>query len=656
MSLFIGLQRPEIKVGLNSCFSAIQLTILCCAILSGLTSSAQINVHEEDFSTGLGSWTAIDLGDDTDVWNSSSGYVEMNGYGGSNDEDWLISPSIDMDAQDHEHFLFDYNDYYDGDFIELYYSSDFNGVMNPANVSAATWTKLDLVLTDIYVTTCFSSLFHPHPAIDVSGVLGTEVYFAFRYTSLSTSAKRYRLDNIHIESEYYSAVNLQVQAGLNCAPLKTELHRLMNNQTDRIRYSSSLYDVWDAILHTDTRLNDAGTDIIVKDRFTDFPVTMGEFEFDHCNNRDNGSCPGGEGICYNREHTFPRSWWGGSTTLNDTQYVDMHHIVPSDRAMNSVKSNYPPGEVITPTSTGSNGFRIGTNPNYPCASMRYFEPIDEYKGDYARMFFYMATRYENYMVAWETNNTSGNCAMSGNTYPSYENWMIDVLLQWHANDPVSQVEMDRNDAVYAIQGNRNAFIDNPNWTNLVWGDENGIICSLVPLPIELLSFNAKLRNGKVLLDWVTGSEVNNDFFSVERSKYGYEWDEVLREDGAGNSSSIIVYEGMDQYPMEGISYYRLKQTDYNGEYSYSDVRVIDNEGQYASSLKVYPNPTEGTLYIKGLEKDEELRLYSSSGRLIRADYLDIMQDGGGFRLDLSALTDDLYLIWTAKGTARILKR
>lgn len=454
-----------------------KFTALAAFFLS-LNASAQLNVYSEDFAGGIGAWSAVDVNDASSVWAAAGGYMEINGAGGSDDEDWLISPAINMDAQTDEYFLFDYNDVNDGNLIELYFSTNYNGGGTPADVASASWTALPLDVLDLNAISCFTNLFQRHPAIDVSGINGSSVYFGFKFTSTGGAARQYQIDNVHIEAEYYNSIHASVAAGVRCAQLKTEIHDIIVNQT-KVQYTSTNFDIWDSQLQTDHRMNDAGTAMIVWDMFTDIPSGTGEFEFDHCLNRDQGSCPGGEGICYNREHTFPQSWWGGGQTAADTQFVDLHHIVPADRSLNTAKSNNPPGVVTTPTTTGSNGLKVGFNPSYPCPSATYWEPIDEYKGDYARIFLYFATRYEHNMTAWSTIAAGGDCAMNGDPFTSYEPWLVQVLLDWNAADPVSQKEIDRNNAIFAMQGNRNPYVDNPEWIELIWGDVAGNPCATI---------------------------------------------------------------------------------------------------------------------------------------------------------------------------------
>lgn len=99
-----------------------------------------------------------------------------------------------------------------------------------------------------------------------------------------------------------------------------------------------------------------------------------------------------------------------------------------------------------------------------------FEPIDEFKGDLARAYFYMATRYENEIANWEGNSDNSNAVLNGTNTTVFEPWVLAMLKRWHANDPVDQKEIDRNNAVYNFQGNRNPYVDHPEFVNMVWGD------------------------------------------------------------------------------------------------------------------------------------------------------------------------------------------
>lgn len=161
----------------------------------------------------------------------------------------------------------------------------------------------------------------------------------------------------------------------------------------------------------------------------------------------------------NREHSFPKSWWGGA---QNEAYTDLNHLYPSESAANMAKSNYPLGEVQR--STFDNGV---TTVGYAYAGQgggaaQVFEPADEYKGDFARTYFYMATCYQDYTWKYTYMVQNGD-------YPTLKPWAYEMLLDWARRDPVSQKEIDRNEAVYQIQGNRNPFIDFPELAEYIWG-------------------------------------------------------------------------------------------------------------------------------------------------------------------------------------------
>lgn len=161
----------------------------------------------------------------------------------------------------------------------------------------------------------------------------------------------------------------------------------------------------------------------------------------------------------NREHSFPKSWWGGSQTA---PYTDLNHLYPSESDANTAKSNYPLG--VVKNAKFDNGVsRVGT----PEAGQggnagQVFEPADQYKGDFARTYFYMVTCYQN--MSWKYTYMAKDGA-----YPSLQPWALELLLDWARRDPVSQKEKDRNEAVYRFQGNRNPFIDFPELAEYIWG-------------------------------------------------------------------------------------------------------------------------------------------------------------------------------------------
>ena len=166
-----------------------------------------------------------------------------------------------------------------------------------------------------------------------------------------------------------------------------------------------------------------------------------------------------EGDVYNREHSFPKSWFDEGKPM----YTDLFHLYPTDGYVNGRRSNYPFGETNSPTWSSYNGWsKLGPS-SVAGYSGTVFEPNDEYKGDFARTYFYMATAYEDKIAGWSSP------MLDGKSYPAYATWALNMLLRWAKEDPVSQKEIDRNNAVYKIQRNRNPFIDFPGLEQYVWG-------------------------------------------------------------------------------------------------------------------------------------------------------------------------------------------
>ena len=171
----------------------------------------------------------------------------------------------------------------------------------------------------------------------------------------------------------------------------------------------------------------------------------------------------------NREHSFPKSWWGGSQTVN--AYIDLNHLYPADGPANHAKSNYPLGEVNTSQNIKYNNgvVKVGYPVSGQGGGASYvFEPNEEYKGDFARAYFYMVTCYQDY--TWASNYS---WMLQNGTYPTLTTWALNLLMRWAKEDPVSQKEIMRNEEVYRIQNNRNPFIDYPLLADYIWGDLKG---------------------------------------------------------------------------------------------------------------------------------------------------------------------------------------
>lgn len=201
-----------------------------------------------------------------------------------------------------------------------------------------------------------------------------------------------------------------------------------------------------------------------------------------------------EGVCYNKEHLLPQSFFDQQMPMRG----DIHYVFPTDGQVNGYRSNYPFGEVNNPTLTTQNGSKRGSN-TFPGYSGIVFEPLDEFKGDIARGLFYFATRYEDQINTSGWDSPNGN-VLNSNKNQFYDDWYIDLLLSWHLSDPVSQEELDRNDNGFLHQNNRNPFIDNPTFVQAIW-DENfntsgfeKISVDIYPNPVKGNYLNIKLNN------------------------------------------------------------------------------------------------------------------------------------------------------------------
>lgn len=166
-----------------------------------------------------------------------------------------------------------------------------------------------------------------------------------------------------------------------------------------------------------------------------------------------------EGDCYNREHVVPQSLFGSKAPM----VSDIHHIRPTDGKVNGMRSNYPFGMVANASYTSKNGTKVGSSASAGYAGT-VCEPINEFKGDIARMILYFVTRYESQLSTFTTGNMLGSTA-----FPGLQTWERDVLVAWSFQDPVSPSEVERNNAAYTFQKNRNPFIDHPEWVQSIWG-------------------------------------------------------------------------------------------------------------------------------------------------------------------------------------------
>lgn len=243
-------------------------------------------------------------------------------------------------------------------------------------------------------------------------------------------------------------------AGLTGATLKTKLSQIITNGSRDNGYGG-LYNGYPT---TDSDIYYEG-DGSVLDMYSENPTGPDPYNFQQGQKKCGTYSQ--EGDCYNREHVVPQSLFNSASPM----VADINFIRPTDGKVNGMRSNYPFAAVASPSFTSKNGTKVGASSS-PGYSGSACEPIDEFKGDIARMIFYFVTRYESKLSGFSSGGMLGNT-----TYPGLTDWEKNVLLAWSSQDPVSPSELKRNDAAYVFQGNRNPYIDHPEWVQQIWGTQ-----------------------------------------------------------------------------------------------------------------------------------------------------------------------------------------
>ncbi len=276
-----------------------------------------------------------------------------------------------------------------------------------------------------------------------------------------------------------------------------------------------------------------------------------------------------------REHSVPKSWWKKNGDVEYTPaYSDMWNLFPSDGPANQAKLNYPLG--LCKSTTFNNGVsKVGpAQTGYGGGSGNVFEPADEYKGDFARSFFYMAMVYDD--LPWVVNYMYRQ-----NSWPTLQPWAYEMLLQWSRADKVSQKEIDRNDEVEKSQGNRNPFVDFPELAEYIWGTRTNEVLYI------------KDTGGSVTPpitgDPVINRPVNGSALDLGEAAVGHTVVMPLEIDGANLTSSLTVrIQGADR-GMFYIPTNSIPASDINS----SEIYLLQVEyrpaavGRHTATLRLY---------------------------------------------------------------------
>ena len=254
--------------------------------------------------------------------------------------------------------------------------------------------------------------------------------------------------------------------------LKTQLKKIIDNVNDGLSPEyisinlsySALYDTYE-LSDVDVYYENNGT---LLDIYSEKPTGSDSYEYTYgSSQQDDGTLGTAEGQRFNREHIIPQAVFDGDTPMRN----DAHFVVPTDKYVNAQRDNFPFGVVGNATLTTSNGSKKGNNLNSGYSAgytNTVFEPIDEFKGDIARMYFYFVTRYEDSMTSFDQYDM-----FDGSSDKCFDDTFLNILYTWHTNDPVSQREIDRNNNIDGIgattrQRNRNPYIDHPEFVFDIW--------------------------------------------------------------------------------------------------------------------------------------------------------------------------------------------
>jgi endonuclease I len=334
--------------------------------------------------------------------------------------------------------------------------------------------------------------------------------------------------------------------------LKTQLFNIINNNTNTNNSPSDYGELWTLFTQSAFRDQYYDFDNTLLDIYTEIPTAADSYSYSTTSQQCGSDGYNGEGDCYNREHTLPQSVWSSAYPM----YSDAHFVLPTDGKVNGVRDNYPYGKVNNASWTSSNGSKLGSNLNsgYSAGySGTVFEPINEFKGDIARCLLYFATRYEDQITNWSYT------MFNGTSNQVFTNTFLNILITWNNLDPVSQYEIVKNHAVYTFQGNRNPFIDHPEYVCQIWSAACSTLAtdsfqtatiSVFPNPtnnhsitIESINELDKIQlitvNGQILKQ-ITNPILQNKTYTIDNLQPGFYFLKVFTKNEQQITKKILV--------------------------------------------------------------------------------------------------------------------
>lgn len=375
--------------------------------------------------------------------------------------------------------------------------------------------------------------------------------------------------------------------------LKTQLYNIIKGHTDNGYaglYTTYLNSDIDAFYEND------GT---ILDMYSEKPSTTDPYNYTSGSTQRCGTYSV-EGDCYNREHIIPQSVFNSAAPM----VSDAHFITPTDGKVNGQRSNYPHGTVGTATWTSLNGSKLGSS-SVSGYTGTVFEPINEFKGDIARMYLYFATRYENTVSGYSFP------MFNGTSNQVFTTAFLNLLLTWNAQDPVSAREIARNNAVYTRQNNRNPYIDHPEYVQAIWGGTTSTSDTQVPTtPTNLV---ATTTATSVTLNWTASTD------NVAVTGYNVYMNNTLKTTVTSSTATITGLTASTAYSF----YVNAKDAASNTSASSNTVSTTTNSSGGTATELLFSE------YIEGSSNNKALELANMTGAAVNLSVYTIKKQTNG---------------------------
>ena len=377
--------------------------------------------------------------------------------------------------------------------------------------------------------------------------------------------------------------------------LKTQLYNIIKGHTDN--GYAGLYTTYQTS-DVDNFYENDGT---VLDMYSENPSGTDPYNYSTGSTQRCGSYSV-EGDCYNREHIIPQSVFNEQSPM----VADAHFITPTDGKVNGIRSNYPHGTVSSVTYTSQNGSKLGSS-SVSGYSGTVFEPVNAFKGDIARMYFYFATRYENTVAGYSYP------MFDGSSNKVFTAAFLSTLLAWNAQDPVSAREIARNNAIYARQNNRNPYIDHPEYVNQIWGGTPPSGDTTAPTAPTSLASTTKTATS-ITVAWTASTD------NTAVTGYDVYANSVLKTTVSGVTATITGLTASTSYSI----YVKAKDAAGNISSSSNTIAVTTNSGGTGTASELLFSE-----YIEGSGNNKALEIANNTGSSVSLSAYTIKKQTNG---------------------------